>query len=365
MKTTTCPDCGVAVIKSGRHLLNVGNDATHLRHDLSCTAREKKPMSNDVFDSISDEEKVQRDRWGRPLIKPLGGGKPVGFTRCTTFVSCLEDTFNLSRWQQRMVALGLASRPDLLLSVSAHSDDKDMLNKVCDEAREAAAASAAATTGTALHRIAERLDSGEQIPVPAAAAADIAAYQAATAAFSWVSIEKMRVNDELKVAGTPDRTAHIPGVELPVVTDMKTGSIDFGIGKIAMQLAVYAHSDRYDVASGERISEALDQERALIVHLPAGQGVCNLVWVDIAAGWEAVQLAREVHAWRKRKGLTTPYKSATASPTVADVLGSLIAAAKDADALAALWRQHKADWTPAHSELARQRKAALTTGAAA
>ena len=44
---------------------------------------------------------VQRDRWGRPLITPPRGGKPVPYTRCTTYVDVLESTWNLMAWKQR------------------------------------------------------------------------------------------------------------------------------------------------------------------------------------------------------------------------------------------------------------------------
>src|SRR5689334_2925212 len=75
---------------------------------------------NSMSDFTTPAPQVPRDRWQRPLVVPPKGGKPVAYTRCTTFVGCLEDTFNLSRWQQRMVALGLNDRPDLLLAVAAH-----------------------------------------------------------------------------------------------------------------------------------------------------------------------------------------------------------------------------------------------------
>jgi hypothetical protein len=360
-RKTNCTACGEPVLRTGNRVLNATHNPRGITHNVTCTAREKTPVTDSIFDSIpvSDEEKVKRDRWGRPLIIPPDGGKPVGYQRCTTFVGCLEDTFNLSRWQQRMVALGLAARPDLLLSVSAHSDDKEILNKVCDEAREAAAASAAATTGTALHRIAERLDRGEDITVPVAAKADIDAYQQATAQIGWSAIETMMVADDLKVAGTPDRIGQLDDGRPPFIADLKTGSIDFGIGKIAMQLAVYAHSRTYNVTSGERGEISLDLDRALIIHLPAGQGMCELVWVDIAAGWEAVQLARQVHAWRKRKNLTTPFQS-----VAVDLLAALIDAATDPDVLTRIYREHRAEWTDMHTELARQRKTALLAAVA-
>ncbi|MGK3946754.1 hypothetical protein ABK046_51375, partial [Streptomyces caeruleatus] len=66
---------------------------------------------------------LERDRYGRPLVVPADGGKKVAYTRCTTFVGAAEDTFPLSQWQQRQVAVGLSKRPDLVsLAASAEGD---------------------------------------------------------------------------------------------------------------------------------------------------------------------------------------------------------------------------------------------------
>lgn len=302
----------------------------------------------DVFAATA----VPRDRWQRPLIKQEGG-KPKPYTRCTTFVGCLEDTFNLAKWQQRMVALGLASRSDLLLSVSAHSDDKAELDRICEAAKEAAAASSAATTGTALHRICERIDNGEKVEVPAAAKADVAAYQRATKGIRWTHIERITVHDGLQVAGTPDRIG-VPADGKAMVYDLKTGSIEYGMGKIAMQLALYARSAVYDVETGARIPLDVDLDRAVVIHLPAGSGTCELVEVDIAAGWEGVLLAQQVRAWRTRKGLSRPLGAAPRS------IADLIAAATDEMALRRLWAEHNAEWNDELTALAKQRLAALS-----
>lgn len=263
----------------------------------------------DLFDAPGaggDATKVPRDGRGRPKIVPPGGGKEVSYTRCTTFVAALEDTYNLTKWKMRQVALGLADRPDLLLSVSAHRDDKSELDRVADAAMEAAQSSAAATTGTALHTLTELHDHGRPIgTLPAAARADLDAYIAETAGLSYVAIEQFRVCDELKVGGTADRVIDL-GDRL-MIGDVKSGDITYGIGKIAMQLAVYARSTAY-TAGGGRVPDVkpMDLERAVVVHLPAGRGVCTLHEVDIAAGWEAVQLAARVRSWRGRKNLATP-----------------------------------------------------------
>jgi hypothetical protein len=308
---------------------------------------------------------VPRDRYQRPLVVPPGGGKPIPYTRCTTYVGVLEDTYNLGLWQQRMLATGLASRPDLLLAVaSTDPGDKKALDRVCSDAREAAAANAAATTGTALHALTERIDRGQPLgAIPGAYQADLHAYERATAYLTWTHIEAFTVHDDLKIGGTPDRVALIDG--RAVIADVKTGRIDYGAGKIAMQLAVYAHSLAYDHHTGERtpLGDHVDVERAIVIHLPAGEGRCDLVEVDITAGWQAVQLATQVRAWRARKDLTrtiTPPASAVdPTPLPEFDLDDAIATAPTGDALRALWAANAHRWGDAHTALARARMAVL------
>jgi hypothetical protein len=249
---------------------------------------------------------IARDRYGRPLVLPPGGGRPIPYTRCTTFVGVLEDTSNLTKWKQRMTAIGLTLRPDLALAVAAHRADKSKLNKIVEEAMEAASSSAAATTGTALHALTEQMDRGEVMAaIPEAFQGDIAAYEFATAPLTNIHIERFTVHDGLQVAGTPDRVVEYK--DALYIADVKTGSIEWGMGKIAMQLAVYANSLLYDIATGDRASLNVDTRRALVIHLPAGQGRCDLVWVDITEGWRAVQVAAEVRKHRQHKAWSWPF----------------------------------------------------------
>lgn len=326
---------------------------------------------------------IDRDRYGRPLITPPDGGKPTAYTRCTTFVDCLEDKFNLQKWQQRMVATGLANRADLLLAVSAAGDDKRKLDSICADAREAAGASGAATTGTALHALTELIDRGQPLPaLPETARADLEAYAAATAHLTATHIEQFTVVDELKVGGTADRIVQVDGVSY--IADIKTGSIEWGLGKIAMQLAVYAHGTGYS-PSGQRFDLGpIDQNVGIIIHLPAGQARCELVPVDLAAGWEGVQLATQVRGWRSRKDFVamrpevmkllspapaveapraveadsqpaaTTETASTPDPAVA-ALENAIATATSRKKLEALWEEHTAIWTNDLTELASAR----------
>ncbi len=306
----------------------------------------------------TDPSEIPRDHWNRPLVTPPGGGKPVAYSRCTTFVSAMEDTYNLEQWKCRMVAQGLVDRPDLLLAVAAHRDDKKKLNKLVADAMEAATANAAATKGTALHSITQQHDEGRELrAIPPDFRADLQAYIGATSILEMDRdlIERFMVHDRFKVGGTPDRVVTYRGKRY--IADLKTGSVDYGMLKIAQQLAMYSRSVLYDHTTGTRTPvEGLDQNQAIVIHLPAGSGTCELLWVDIAAGWEAVVLSAQVRKWRNRKHLATPFPATPAPVGIPD----LIDAATDEAVLRDLWSLHMADWTAEHTEMARLRLRDLT-----
>lgn len=310
-------------------------------------------------DFATPSPQVNRDGWGRPLIIPVDGGKPTAYTRCTTFVDCLDDKANLSKWMQRKVAQGLSMRPDLLMAISAIDDPdgagKGAYNKVCEQAMEAAKSKAAATTGTALHKFTERLDLGQEVGfVPVEHQADLKAYQAATAGLEIVAVETFIVLDEHKVAGTFDRLVRHNGVLK--IADVKTGSISWGMGKIAMQLAVYAHGLIYDPADGSRTSLGdVDLTEGIVIHLPAGQGTCDLVPVDIAKGWAAIPLAKSVRDWRSTRWPLAPMTPTTATPDLAGRIASATTVAE----LLQLWEANQSTWTDELTQIAGVRKALL------
>lgn len=268
---------------------------------------------SDLFDSPQrTKPQIERDGKDRPRVMLPDGSKRATYARCTTYVGCLEDQYRLQLWQQRMVAIGLADRPDLLVSVAAHRNDREALDGLVVDAREAAKATAAARTGTALHALAEQHDRGEKVSAPPAYAPDIAAYVEATRDLEPVMIEQFCVNDRLKVAGTFDRLVRYvdpDGNAGHYIADIKTGSIDFGHLKHAMQFAMYANSVPYDIPSHERFAypDDISLTKAILIHLPQGEGRCDLYWVNISDGWEAVKIATAVRAWRNRKGLVAPF----------------------------------------------------------
>jgi hypothetical protein len=281
-----------------------------------------------------DNTEIPRDRFGRPMILPPTGTKRIPYRRCTTFVGCLDDTYGLQKWMKRQVALGMGQRSDLVLAAAAADPgDKNKLDDIAEKALEAAKAGAAADIGTALHGFTERIDRGQPLgAIPQEYAADIDAYRRATEGIDWLDIETFRVHDDFQVAGTADRIGLIHGQ--PTIVDIKTGSIDYP-HKMAMQLAMYARSLPYDIATDKRGTDAepVSLNTGIIIHLPAGQGRCDLYEIDIAKGWGACLIARQVWSWRGTKELTRPLQP----PGKPATWESLALAATDIDRLRQLW----------------------------
>lgn len=286
-------------------------------------------MSAPVFEAVDvkPEARIKRDRWGRYEIPHPDTGKTQSWTRATTLASTLADRFGLEQWSKRNVVLGIGARVDLYAQAAAAlPEDKDTLNQIVAQAEEASKAKAGANTGSALHRFTERADAGEDVQAPAPWDADLAAYRSTmneaglTVVAGW--LERVLLVPEVDVAGTCDRLLDVGRWgALPRIGDLKTAKdvVRYGMTEIALQLSLYAHATHwFDPDAGElhEIDVKIDQDRAIVMHLPVGQGRCTLYEVDIAAGWDAVRLAVDVRNWRKRKNLCaelTP--STTGNPT--------------------------------------------------
>ena len=250
---------------------------------------------------------IDRDRYGRPMVVPPNSNKAIAYTRATTIANSLDDASALVAWKMRMAAIGLTTRPDLLLAISAAGEDKLAVNAYIEEAMDAAGASKAANIGTAIHALTEKLDLGQELGiVPDQWLPDIRAYEETTKVLNKIEIEQFAVLDKFKIAGTPDRLVEYKGERF--IADLKTGRIDHP-NNIAMQLAIYSRALPYYPDTASRGSWGdVNQDKAIIVHLPAGTGMCKLLFIDINEGWKGVQLAMKARKWRDQKGLAIPFE---------------------------------------------------------
>lgn len=344
-------------------------------------------------------QEIPRDRWGRPKIMLPGDDSGLGkaYTRASTLGGALEDQTNLGEWKKRVVAYGMARRRDLVLAAASVSswdglEDKKRLAEIAEQAMQSAEAGAAATIGTALHALADRMDKGEPIPDIGEDRYALDAYAELRRHFKVHAIEQFLVCDELEVAGTTDRVLS-PLAPMPVtdregrpvldehgkpvvimpedrlIDDLKTSSTAdyFGI-KFAVQLAVYAHGvpyqhgrGRYDWPDG--IAPRTDW--GLIMHVPSGGSSAQPYWVNLREGWELAKLAVRVREERKRKDLVVaaelPRPSFAEHGESGQKVGllSLIDAEPAGpdlkDRLLTLWRQHTSTWTDQHTVRVRER----------
>jgi hypothetical protein len=330
------------------------------------------------FDPAAAQPDPKRDRYGRYLLPdPDGGKKELPWTRATTFAKTLADTFALSQWGERMTAKGIGLRPDLYaLACSAGVEDKDTLNKVAAQAKDAASAAAGANLGTALHSFTESLDRGEQPVVPEPWAADVEAYRAAMAASGMVTvptlIERIVVIPQYRVAGCFDRILQTTQAQISarrhLIGDLKTAKrVDYSWNEIAIQLALYAHGAAiWNAVTGQyEPMPAVDQNTAIVMHVPVGKGRCDLYEVDIAAGWAVAGTCQAVRTWRGRRDLAQPFGTDALAPlrraaTTNDLTARISEAASVAD-LEALWVEAAAagTWTTAATAAAKARKEKL------
>lgn len=264
-------------------------------------------------------------RNGRYHIPPLGNptGKTVARTRVTNFVKTVSDTYTLSRWQQREVAIGFAKREDLYdLLCATDLGDRDAVQTIADRAMEAAKSDRVGRahghggneTGTALHAHTDQVDRGQPVTARRVWAPKLANYRQALADHLLEvvpdMIELRVVIERFNLAGTFDRIlafAEPSSTRNPLfIGDLKTQKSFYTWWEIAMQLALYAHADAlWDVEQCRFLEmPPVSWDLAIVTHMPMvhdgdDPDRVQLYGVDIAEGWRACQLVEDVRQLRK------------------------------------------------------------------
>lgn len=251
-------------------------------------------------------------------------GKARWYTRCTTFIGSLEDESAIVAWKRRVDLIGL--QVDWAASTHEYTDtlwdelqqadplDKDALNEIVERAFVAGDGYLKAQKGTDLHRLCELWDTGQPLPeLSKPDEADLSFYLDACDKWGLLHLDGFReqrvVHDEFKVTGTPDSIVNykcLDGVRRNVIFDLKTGRVDYGRGKMAQQLAMYAASETYTDDGSPTGARAplpdVSRDVGLILHLPQGEaqnGVePRLYEVDLRMGWYGIMQSRRVREWR-------------------------------------------------------------------
>lgn len=279
----------------------------------------------DIFED--PEPEVKRDHWGRYILTNPFTGNQRPHTRVTTFARTILDAYALNQWEKRMVAKGMSLRPDLVdaatsLEVSGPKKDehKAKLDKVVERAKDAAGANTAAHRGTAIHTFAERIDAGEisTEEVPERQRPDLIAYLECMEAKGLTVVpelvERIVCLPQYEVAGQLDKVV-LESDGTPVIADVKSGQDLSHKNKkleIAIQLACYARGINTSGVWNLRDQcwepvPRVREDYALVIHIPAGSGSCEILTIDLLEGWEAVKLCAQVRDQRNDPPTLTPY----------------------------------------------------------
>ena len=359
---------------------------------------------------------------GKRYLITRPDGTEARYTRATTYIDGLEDGHGLEAWKLRTLLEGIVVDTERTLgerdhaaslvgkvTEAVHARDvalrkldkadrkgklevgerglvevkiaqafKAVVDEVADEALDLGGAHVKANKGTDLHKLTEVCDEHgiEHIRMLATAGtitpadlADIEAYDRAikAAGIKMLATEQVVVNDDLGVAGTLDRVVQVPGRLIgrqrgaKLVADIKTGSMEYGRGKVAMQTCLYATSKTYEAGSPDRGElgalkpttvkhpgkAPLKKERplkrdgaeamaayearvadyeaklaaynakrglALLIHLPQGEAKCTLHLIDLNVGARGLEVARSVRAWRNEGKAAVDLKADLLAP---------------------------------------------------
>ena len=295
-----------------------------------------------------------RDAKGTPQVtdpvKRRKDGKPwtVYYGRPSSFGKQIENTYNLEKWSERQVALGIAHGVDCTPLLPADQDSREwrsLADGIVVAAKREAKAMLAAERGTHTHLLTElddegkhwltQAEDGEELGIPTdVQAALVAAWRTMLAdlGLEIVASEATVVNDRWRLAGTLDRIARLTRAltfttaqgELvtldagtTIVLDIKTGKLTADEAgypifwhTYAVQVCAYADAVPYDPDTGERGTwdVAPHSEWAIIAHLDVlaaleGEATCTPILVDINAGRMAGDLCHAAKQWQKRNDL--------------------------------------------------------------
>jgi hypothetical protein len=116
--------------------------------------------------------------------------------------------------------------------------------------------------------------------------------------------ETFVVVDEVQAAGSMDRLLRHKATGRVVAADIKSGKSDPDYPlKVTIQTAMYAHGERYDQETGERLPlhPDVDLDHGLLIHVPirTGRPRAALYPLDLVRGWELAQMAVRVRDARK------------------------------------------------------------------
>lgn len=271
---------------------------------------------------------------GAPMIIDKDG-KNVRLSRPSSWGKILDDENALVNWKIDRAAQGVALDKALQARyVAVKDDDRKTFQTLRELAINAGKGAQAADLGTALHAMSCRWeDPDDSFDPPEEFAKSLRVYSKCLEENFLVSdlFEYHVVNLAMGCAGTadrlyrntgplmtPDGEIHQPGTKF--VGDLKTGKkLDYSLPGYTVQMALYADGELYDVVNDVFLeTPPINKDWGILVHLPAGQEQCSLIWVDLGVGEWGAQLVDQVKSWRRKWKNIEPFGAYEFTPPLPD-----------------------------------------------
>lgn len=282
-------------------------------------------------------------------------GNIKGFTRVSTFIKAGSDRTALTKWEVRNVLLGAVHFPDVAAAAKVlhphpegplpeEKDTKEALNRITDDLSQRIGSKKAADEGTAVHNSIDRVARGnatlEEIP-----SHHVPWVRAFLECLESNGLELMPDMVEQTVflpqfggvMGRFDQTVKEKSTGRVLMTDNKTGSLDYAFDEIEGQLSAYTaaytqygtyewHDTNPDLDRWVPPRHTVDATEGIVFHLPVKSGVpqCHAIRADLRRGWEHMEhcaRAREKNrnkpkpeAWVPSVAVTEPASVEPAEP---------------------------------------------------
>lgn len=255
-------------------------------------------------------EDIPRDRWTRPVFS--GGAKPVPLTRVSTLSKSLDGPSDaLMNWKAARAVEGMIRNRGLFdaATVALSHGDEEKLRELTKESAEVGRASEASMAGTANHDVLLSGLMGNDLEFASEPVLEsLAALRVTLSDAGLVPIltEQFVANTRLKYGGSYDLLLKDTATGRFHMGDVKTGAKSWERKyplPVAIQLAGYAHGQRWCPHHGWLRDPPVDLERGYLLSVPLDQGVAILDPIDLTIGWEGMQLASWVRTFNRKKAI--------------------------------------------------------------
>lgn len=319
------------------------------------------------------------DGWGRYKLPSPTTGRPTGYTRMTTAVKVLEDTFNLSRWSRREtarrvfdvavthLAAGGPSNPTInerayaALVKAFDSEETKLINDTLDILDNNMGGKDAAELGDAVHAWLGAVDAGMITPaqVPEMFQPYLKAYTDTLARFGLIPlpdyVERTVLNTSgvETIAGTMDRVYLVASTGALITGDVKTSkSLEWSHLSFGGQVAGYRDAELMLSMDGKGWVPMVetDEDTAIIMHIPSDRPEkAQAVTVDLDKGREAYHNSLAVRAQRSDAKKTMFFTKAIPVPTDEGLARAAawqaLTNVSDPSQLGKVWEQYQHVWT--------------------